>query len=61
MEILQVFMQIIKKKMKYLVLLLLTSCAPIHSFMMDNAYIFESDYTLECITEENIMRCKEID
>ena len=60
MEILQVFMQIVKKKMKYLVVLLLTSCSPFHNFMMDNAYIFESDYTLECITEENIMRCKEI-
>ncbi len=54
-------MQIIKKEMKYLVVLLLTSCSPFHSFMMDNAYIFESDYSLECITEENIMRCKEID
>ena len=48
-------------RMKYLVILLLTSCAPMHNFIMDNAYIFESDYTLECITEGNIMRCKEID
>jgi len=47
--------------MKYLVVLLFVSCTPIHDFMMDNAYIFESDYTLECITEENKTRCKEID
>jgi len=47
--------------MKYLVvLLLLTSCTSFHSFMMDSAYIFESDYILECITEENITKCKTI-